>query len=192
PHLDGMSLIQEIELQHMPVTVIVMTGYASIDVAVESIRSGAFDFLPKPVDVERLKLAIHRALQERALRDELMYLREQVQAQTASRFLLTKSPRMQAILDLISNLAHTTATVLIEGAPGSGKELVARAIPAVAASQRSGPLVVVNCSALPETLLESELFGHEKGAFTSASTQRKGRFELAHGGSLFLDEVSEI
>jgi DNA-binding NtrC family response regulator len=190
PRIDGMRLIREITQEHIPVTVIVMTGHGSIDQAVEAIHAGAYDFLAKPLDLDRLQLVIERALNERALRDEVVYLREQLGARAFSE-VLTKSPRMLTLLELVQNIAHTTTTVLIEGETGTGKEVLARAIHR-ASEARQGPMVAVNCAALPENLLESELFGHEKGAFTGAVSQRTGRFEQADEGTLFLDEVGEI
>ncbi|HEY8504937.1 MAG TPA: sigma-54 dependent transcriptional regulator, partial [Gemmataceae bacterium] len=192
PQLDGMKLVHEIQRDQLPVTVIVMTAYGSVPDAVEAIRAGAYDFLTKPVDFEYLRLLVQRALRERALQDELVYLREQVQSREAFSEIVTKSPRMLSILELVANIAQTTTTVLIEGETGTGKEMVARAIHRASGRFRPGPMVPVNCAALPETLMESELFGHEKGAFTGAVSRRKGRFEQAHGGTVFLDEVGEI
>jgi DNA-binding NtrC family response regulator len=191
PHLGGMGLIEEIQKRRLPVTVIVMTGYGSIDEAVQAMRLGAYDFLTKPVDPQALRLAVQRALRERALQDEVVNLREQLESRFSFHNVLSKNPRMHAVFELISNLAHTTSTVLIEGETGTGKEQVARAIH-LASTLRDGPLVAVNCAALPENLLESELFGHEKGAFTSAIGQRRGRFEMADGGTIFLDEVGDV
>jgi DNA-binding NtrC family response regulator len=190
PHLDGMKLVEEAAARRLPTAVIVMTGFASVDQAVRAMRLGALDFLPKPVDPDYLKLVLDKAARERGLQEEVAQLRERLQGQFSFQSILSKSPRMQAVFELIQNVAPTAATVLIEGETGTGKELVARAVHQ--ASQRTGPLVAVNCAALPETLLESELFGHEKGAFTSASGQRKGRFEMAHQGTLFLDEVGDV
>jgi DNA-binding NtrC family response regulator len=192
PGLDGMQLIKEIRKGSIPVTVIVMTGFGSVQDAVQAMRLGAYDFLPKPIDTDHLRLVVQRALRERSLQDEVLLLREQMQDRYSFRNIISKSPRMHALFELISNVAHTTTTVLIEGATGTGKEMVAQAIHQASAQARPGPFVPVNCAALPETLLESELFGHEKGAFTGAVTQRQGRFELANGGTLFLDEISEI
>jgi DNA-binding NtrC family response regulator len=191
PELDGMELIKEVEQRQLPVTVIVMTGYGSIDAAVQAIRMGAYDFLTKPIDLENLRLVVQRALRERMLQDEVALLREQLQSQHAYHDILSKNPHMHAIFELIDNIAETTATVLIEGETGTGKEQIARAIHQ-ASRTRTGPLIAVNCAALSENLLESELFGHEKGAFTSAVGRRQGRFEMAHGGTLFLDEVGDI
>src|SRR5438552_9252302 len=191
PKLDGMQLIEEIQRRRLPVTVIVTTGEGSIEEAVQAIRHGAYDFLTKPVDVDNLRLVLHRALRERALQDEVARLRDQLQTRYAFHNILSKNPRMHAVFELISNIAHTNTTVLVEGETGTGKEVVARAIHQASAN-RQGPMVAVNCAALPENLLESELFGHEKGAFTSAVSTRKGRFEIADGGTILLDEVGDV
>jgi DNA-binding NtrC family response regulator len=191
PRLDGIRLIEEIQKRRLPVTTIVTTGHGSIDEAVHAMRGGAYDFLSKPLDFQHLLLVVQRALRERLLQDEVVFLREQLQSRYSFQNILSKNPRMHKIFELISNLGHTQTTVLIEGETGTGKELVARAIHG-ASQVRAGPMVAVNCAALPENLLESELFGHEKGAFTSAVGQRRGRFELADGGTIFLDEVGDI
>jgi DNA-binding NtrC family response regulator len=191
PHLSGMHLIEEVQRRRLPVTVIVTTAVGVVDEAVQAMRLGAYDFLTKPIDANHLRLVIQRALRERTLQDEVVYLREQLQNRYSFHNILSKNPRMHAVFELISNVAHTTTTVLVEGETGTGKEQVARAIHE-SSQVRSGPLVAVNCAALPENLLESELFGHEKGSFTSAVGQRRGRFELADGGTIFLDEVGDI
>jgi DNA-binding NtrC family response regulator len=191
PNLDGMDLIREVQQRQLPVTVIVTTGHGSIDEAVQAIRLGAYDFLTKPIDVDNLRHVVQRALRERTLQDEVAHLREQLKSRHTFHDIISKHPRMYAVFELISNVAHTNTTVLIEGETGTGKEQVARAIHA-ASIGRTGPMVAINCAALPETLLESELFGHEKGAFTSAVGQRRGRFELAHGGTILLDEVGDV
>ncbi len=191
PGVDGMALIEEVQRRRLPVTVIVTTGHGSIDEAVRAMRLGAYDFLTKPIDIEHLRLVLRRALRERALQDEVAQLREQLQSRYAFHNVLSKNSRMYAVFEMVQNVAHTASTVLLEGETGTGKEMIARAIHE-AAHVRTGPLVAVNCAALPETLLESELFGHEKGAFTNAVSQRKGRFELADGGTLFLDEVGDL
>jgi DNA-binding NtrC family response regulator len=192
PRLDGMKLIGRIQERKLPVTVIVMTGYGSIDQAVQAMRAGAYDYMPKPVDHEHLRLVIERIMRERILQDEVLQLRERLQEQYAFRGVLSVNPKMHAVFELIRSVAQTTTTVLIEGETGTGKEQVARAIHDASSELRSGPFVAVNCAALPETLLESELFGHEKGSFTGAVSQRKGRFEQADTGTLFLDEVGDI
>ena len=189
--LDGMDLIREIQQRGLPVTVIVMTGDSSIHEAVEAIRLGAYDFLLKPIDLDYLRLVMKRALRERRLLDQVTNLRAQLQANYSFHNILSKNPRMHALFELIANVADSHSTVLIEGETGTGKEQVARAIHSTS-SRRAAPLVAVNCAALPEGLLESELFGHEKGSFTSAAGQRRGRFEMANGGTLFLDEVGDV
>jgi len=191
PTMNGMDLIREVQKRGTPVTIIVIAGHGSIGDAVEAIRLGAYDFLTKPVEPVHLRLVIERALRDRALQDELAQTRAALQKQYSFQNILSKNRRMHAIFELISNVAHANCTVLIEGETGTGKEQVARAIHATA-RERSGPFVAINCAALPETLLESELFGHEKGAFTSAIGQRKGRFEMAEGGTIFLDEVGDM
>src|SRR5438105_10650557 len=191
PRLSGMQLIEEVQKRRLPVTVIVTTGFGSVDEAVQAMRLGAYDFLTKPIDVQHLRLVVQRALRERTLQDEVVSLREQLQNRYSFYNILSKNPHMHAVFELISNVAHTNTTSLIEGETGTGKEQVARAIHQ-ASGGRTGPLIAVNCAALPESLLESELFGHEKGAFTSAVSTRKGRFELADGGTIFLDEVGDV
>jgi DNA-binding NtrC family response regulator len=192
PRLDGMKMIEQINARNIPVTMIVTTGNGGISDAVQAMRLGAYDFLTKPVDPQRLCLLIQRALRERALLDELTALRQQTQDSFAFQNVISKSPRMHEAFRLISDMANRTSTVLLVGETGTGKEQVARAIHEASKTHRPGPFVAVNCAALPESLLESELFGHEKGSFTGASMQRKGRFEQAHQGTLFLDEVGDI
>jgi DNA-binding NtrC family response regulator len=192
PKLNGMKLLEEIQTRRLPVTVIVTTGHGSIDDAVRAMRMGAYDFLTKPPDPQHLCLLVERALRERTLQDELAALRAQLGQRHRFQNILSQCPRMFEIFDLIGHIAETTTTVLIEGETGTGKEQIAQAVHQASRAYRSGPFVAVHCAALPESLLESELFGHEKGAFTGATAQRKGRFELAHGGTLFLDEVGDI
>jgi DNA-binding NtrC family response regulator len=191
PRMDGLELIKQVQARGLPVTVIVTTGHGSIDDALQAIRTGAYDFLTKPIDVENLRLVMARALRERHLKDEVAYLRSQLKTRYSFQNIISKNPHMHAVFEMISNVAHTKTTVLIEGETGTGKEQVARAIHQ-ASQERDGPLIAVNCAALPETLLESELFGHEKGSFTSAVSQRRGRFEMADGGTIFLDEVGDV
>jgi DNA-binding NtrC family response regulator len=192
PHLSGMQLIEEVQKRRLPVTVIVTTGFGSIDEAVQAMRYGAYDFLTKPIDIQHLRLVVQRALRERTLQDEVAHLRDQLEDRYAFHNILSKSPKMHAVFELISRVAQTTTTVLIEGETGTGKEQVARAIHQAGHAVRNGPIIAVNCAALPENLLESELFGHEKGSFTSAVGQRRGRFELANGGTIFLDEIGDV
>jgi DNA-binding NtrC family response regulator len=191
PKVSGMELVAEVQKRRLRVAVIVTTGHGSIDEAVQAMRLGATDFLTKPIDIDYLRRVLQRALRERELEDEVAVLREQLHQRYSFHNILSKSPKMHAVFELIDHVGKSAATVLIEGQTGTGKEMVARAIHA--ASPRSdGPFVAINCAAVPETLLESELFGHEKGAFTSAIHQRRGRFESADGGTLFLDEVGDI
>jgi DNA-binding NtrC family response regulator len=191
PEMDGMDLIREVQKRRWPVTVIVITGHGSIDEAVEAIRMGAYDFLTKPIDIGHLKMVVQRALKERALQDEVAFLRTQLHGSYSFHSIISKNPHMHAVFELINNLSQTNTTVLIEGETGTGKEKVAEAIHQTSINS-SGPFIAVNCAALPETLLESELFGHEKGAFTNAIGQRRGRFEMAHGGAIFLDEIGDV
>ncbi|MFO0929946.1 MAG: sigma-54 dependent transcriptional regulator [Gemmataceae bacterium] len=192
PHMSGMKLIDEVKKREIPITVIVTTGHGSIKDAVEAMRLGAYDFLTKPADPQHLCLMIQRALRERALQDEVTALRAQLQGRHSFKNILSKSPRMVEVFDLITHIAETTSTVLIMGETGTGKEQIASAIHQASAPRRGGQFVAINCAAVPEQLLESELFGHEKGSFTGAISQRKGRFEQAHRGTLFLDEVGDI
>jgi len=191
PKISGMQLIEELQKRRVQVTVIVTTGHGSIDEAVQAMRLGATDFLTKPIDIDHLRLVLKRALRERALQDEVAVLRDELHGRYAFHNVLSKSPHMHAIFELIGHVAKTTSTVLIEGETGTGKEQIARALHQ-ASNQRTGPMVAINCAAVPETLLESELFGHEKGSFTGAVGQRKGRFEMAQGGTLFLDEIGDV
>jgi DNA-binding NtrC family response regulator len=191
PRVDGLQLLEEVQKRSLPADVIITTGFGTIDHAVQAMRLGAADFLTKPINLEHLKLVVERALRERALEDEVVALREKLHEQFKFHSILSKSARMHDVFELISHVAETISTVLVVGETGTGKELVARAVHE-ASSRRGQPFVAINCAALPESLLESELFGHEKGAFTSAVGQRKGRFELAHGGTIFLDEISEM
>jgi DNA-binding NtrC family response regulator len=173
------------------VTVIVTTGFGSVEDAVQAMRLGAYDFLTKPLDIQHLTLIVERALRERSLQDEVVALRGEIQGRYSFQNILSKNPRMHAIFELIGHVAQTATTVLIEGETGTGKEQVARAIHH-ASTVRTGPLIAVNCAALPENLLESELFGHEKGSFTSAVSRHEGRFKMADGGTIFLDEVGDV
>jgi DNA-binding NtrC family response regulator len=192
PRISGMQLIEEVTQRRLPVTVIVTTGFGTIEDAVKAMQLGAYEFLTKPTNPDHLILIVRRALRERALQDEVNLLRRELESKHGFLDVLSKNPRMHEIFDLIGHVARTSTTVLIEGETGTGKEQIARALHQASAEQRPGPMVCVNCAALPETLLESELFGHEKGSYTGASGQRRGRFEQAHGGTLFLDEVGDI
>jgi DNA-binding NtrC family response regulator len=192
PKVSGMKLIETIQAEKIPVTIVVTTGHGSIKDAVEAMRYGAYDFLTKPPDPQYLCLLVKRALRDRALQDEVTALRAQLHGRHAFQNVLTKSPRMYDVFELVSQIAETTSTVLVRGETGTGKEEVARAIHQSSSTHRTGPFVAVNCGALNENLLESELFGHEKGSYTGADRKRIGRFELAHQGTLFLDEIGDV
>jgi len=192
PGLDGIEFVQEIARRKLPVTMVVLTGQGSIDDAVQAMRMGAYDFLTKPADPRHLCLLVERALKQRALQDEANSLRRRLADKHSVQNILSKNPRMEKIFELIGQVAETSSTILIEGETGTGKELIARAIHEASSRSRRGPIVAINCAALPETLLESELFGHEKGSFTGAAGQRRGRFEKADKGTLFLDEVGDV
>ena len=192
PKVDGMKLIHEIQARRLPCTVIVTTGNGGVPEAVEAMKMGAYDFLVKPPDPQRLVLLCRRALRERLLQDEVAALREQVHGHHSFLNVLSKSPKMFDVFETVSHIADTTSTVLIIGETGTGKEQVARAIHDASIDQRPGQFVPVNCAAFNENLLESELFGHEKGSFTGADKKRIGRFEQAHGGTLFLDEIGDV
>ncbi len=191
PGIDGMEFLERIRLRQPVLPVIMMTAFGSVEKAVEAMRKGAFDYILKPFKNEELKFTIRKAIDHyQLIRKNRQFARE---LQDRYRFgnIIGKSAQMQRIFQLIEKVAPTKATVLVTGESGTGKELIARAIHYN--SQRMGqPFISVNCGALPETLLESELFGHERGAFSGAVSQRKGRFELAHEGTLFLDEISEM
>ena len=190
PGMGGMDLLREIADRRMTVTVIVTTGFGSIDRVVEAMRLGAGDFLTKPIDPTYLKLVMDRVLKKRELQDEVLSLRQKLKENFSFHSIISKNKRMHELFELIRHIAGTKSTVLIEGETGTGKELIAKAIHY--AGEGRGSLVAVNCAALPESLLESELFGHERGAFTSADSRRKGRFELADKGTIFLDEIGDI
>jgi DNA-binding NtrC family response regulator len=168
-----------------------MTAHASVPTAVEAMKLGAFDYVQKPFDAQEIEIVIERALRDRSLVRDNEILRREIEDLDRQRELVGQSPALQPVLEKIQRVAQSSATVLITGESGTGKELIARAIH-VASARANQPMLCVNCAALSPTLLESELFGHEKGSFTGADRMRKGRFELADGGTLLLDEVSEI
>jgi two-component system NtrC family response regulator len=191
PGISGIDLIREIRQRDLPVTVIVMTGHASIDSAVTAMKLGAYDYLLKPIDFQRLEILVEQALQDRKLSDDVGRLRQNLHDRFAFHNLLGRSPRMRELFRRVERVASSSCTVLISGETGTGKELVAQALHYSDITRR-GPLVAVNCAALPEPLLESELFGHERGAFTGADRQRIGRFEQAKQGTLLLDEIGAL
>jgi two-component system response regulator AtoC len=189
--MSGVELCERVVTNRPDIPVIVVTAFGTMETAVATLRAGAFDFLTKPFDVDQLALAIDRAIRDRELREELKRLRRMVAESQRFEELIGTSDAIRVVYDLIDRIAPSDTTVLISGETGTGKELVARAIHR--RSKRSaGPLVTLNCAAVPENLLESELFGHVRGAFTDAKADRRGLFIQANGGTLFLDEVGEM
>jgi two-component system NtrC family response regulator len=191
PGMDGMALLGHIHTMKPDLPIVMMTAYGTVEKAVEAMRKGAFDYILKPFENEELKLTLRKAIDHYRLICKNRFLTQQLEERYQFSNIIGKSASMQRIYQLIEKVAPTKATVLITGESGTGKELIARAIH-YNSTRRDAPFISVNCGALPETLLESELFGHEKGAFSGAVSQRKGRFELAHGGTLFLDEITEM
>jgi len=188
PKLDGLEVLKEIKKQEPELEVIMVTASKDIASAVEAMKLGALDYITKPFDVKELMICIEKALEKRALVKENLYLKETLKQASAYCDLIGQTPGMKRIYELIDRVAQTDSTVLINGESGTGKELVARAVHKKS-KRAHKPFVAVNCAAIPENLLESELFGHERGSFTGALERRLGRFELADGGSLFLDEI---
>jgi DNA-binding NtrC family response regulator len=186
-----MELIDRVLERPTPPVVVMMTAYGSVDAAVEAMRRGAYDFVTKPVNIDRLEMLLKRALRSRSAEKEVVELRKQVEKRYGLERLIGESGVMQEVYDTIKQVAPTRATVLIQGESGTGKELVAQALHALSERPKV-KFVTVHCAALSPQLLESELFGHEKGAFTGAMERRIGRFEQANGGTLFLDEIGEI
>ncbi|HXA95062.1 MAG TPA: sigma-54 dependent transcriptional regulator [Candidatus Dormibacteraeota bacterium] len=191
PDMDGLTLMSALQQELPRVPVIILTGRATVDTAVAAMRQGAYDYLTKPVDLDRLRLLIEKALDRARTLDEITILRRRVKEVWGLGRLIGRSAPMQEVHRLIEQAAGTPAPVLIHGETGTGKELVARTLHELS-GRAAGPFVAVNCAAMPETLLESEIFGHERGAFTDARDRREGCFELAHGGTLLLDEVAEM
>jgi DNA-binding NtrC family response regulator len=191
PGLSGMEFLRQMKEKWPETEAIVITAFGSIDTAVEAMRLGAYDYLTKPIDRDRFPIVIEKALERRALAQENKQLRDRLETQTRFDHIVGKSEPMQQVYSLVDMVADSLVTVLLTGESGTGKELVARAIHHKS-GRAEGPFVTLNCGALPENLFESELFGYEKGAFTGAMTTKAGRFELADGGTLLLDEVGEL
>ncbi len=191
PRVSGEELLRRVVQSYPTVPVIILTGHGTIETAVQAMRDGAYDFLTKPVNLDRLSLLCKRALSTRELVMQHRQMQEELEQQRRFQNIIGKSSEMQRIFELVKQVAPTKASVLITGESGVGKELIADAIHN-ASNRKEKPFIRVHCAALSESLLESELFGHEKGAFTGAVARKRGRFELAHTGSIFLDEIGEI
>ena len=191
PGMDGVEVQRQLRERDPELTVIIMTGFGTVDTAVQALKQGAYDYLTKPIDPDELSHTVEKAIEHRRARRENMQLRECLEEIFPSTAMVGKSQAMKRVVELVEMVAPTPATVLITGESGTGKEIVARAIHA-SSPRRHMPMVVIHCGALTETLLESELFGHERGAFTGAQTRKKGKFEMADGGTVFLDEIADI
>ena len=189
--MDGLTTLSVLLQAGYDIPVIILTAFSSVESAVEAMKKGAYDYISKPVDIEELKILIERALSYRSLSDENRLLKTRLKEEFSFANIIGKSPAMQRMFSTLTMVAPTDATVLITGESGTGKELVANALHENS-QRRNLPFIKLNCSALHENLLESELFGHEAGAFTGASGRRKGRFELANKGTLFLDEIGDM
>jgi DNA-binding NtrC family response regulator len=191
PGADGLQVLEAVKKIDNDTIVIICTGFGAVDTAVKAMKLGAFEYITKPIKIDEIKLVIARALEYQKLKTENVFLQGQLKAKYRFANLIGDSDEMQRLFQLIEKIASTNSTVLICGESGTGKELVARAIH-YNSDRRDHPMVPVNCGAIPEDLLESELFGYEKGAFTGALKTRIGRFELAHGGTIFLDEIGDM
>ena len=188
--VSGIEALDAIKSMNPAIPVVIMTAFSSVDTAIEALKKGAYDYLTKPLDFDKLKLTIERAMEHVTLREENRQLKERLGRQFDTQNIIGRSPSMVRLLETVAQVAPSEATVMITGESGTGKELIAGAIH-YNSQRRQGAFVKINCAALTETLLESELFGHEKGAFTGADRRREGKFLQAHNGSIFLDEISE-
>jgi DNA-binding NtrC family response regulator len=191
PNVDGLEVLRRVKETHPDIDVIMITGLSQIETAVQSMKLGAFDYIPKPFDPDELKLVVQRALERRRLLQENLDLKNEVSSKYRLDNIIGSSPQMQSVYRLIAKCAPTNSTVMLTGDSGTGKELIARAIHHNSL-RKDKPFVPVDCTSLSETLLESELFGHVKGSFTGAVANKKGMFEMAEGGTLFLDEIGNI
>jgi two-component system response regulator HydG len=189
--VSGLQALTEIKGFNPAIPIIIMTAYSSVETAVEALKNGAYDYLTKPLDFDELRFAMERAMDHTQLKEENRLLRETLGSHFDRRNIIGRSPAMVKLLETVAQVAPSETTILITGESGTGKEMIAGAIH-FNSPRKDGPFVKINCAAITETLLESELFGHEKGAFTGAYKKKEGRFRQAHGGSLFLDEISEM
>jgi len=191
PDINGIEILRTVKRRRSETGVIVITAYAEVKTAVEAMRAGAVDYISKPFEADELLLIIERFIKQRNLEKENIFLKKALRNHERFRKIVGRSPRMQKIFETIETVSQTDSSVIIYGESGTGKDLVADAIHRLS-ERRDGPYIKINCAAIPETLIESELFGHEKGAFTGAVQRRKGKFEIADGGTIFLDEIGEI
>jgi two-component system response regulator HydG len=189
--ISGLEALAEIKAFNPAIPVVIMTAYASVETAVEALKKGAYDYLTKPLDFDELRLILERAMDHSRLKEENRQLRERLGSRFDRRNLIGRSETMINLLETVAQVAPSEATILITGESGTGKEMIAGAIH-FNSFRKDGPFIRINCAAIPETLLESELFGHERGAFTGADRRKEGKFRQADGGSIFLDEVSEM
>ncbi|MCK4585567.1 sigma-54-dependent Fis family transcriptional regulator, partial [candidate division WOR-3 bacterium] len=189
--MDGIELLKRVKRCAPDVIFILITAYASVSSAVTALKLGAYDYITKPIVIEKLKVILKRAVESYFLLIENRELKEKLKMHYSFEKIITKSPRMKEILSIVSRVSHSKTTVLITGESGTGKELIARAI-YNASDRNDRPFIPINCSAIPETLLESELFGYEKGAFTGAVKTKKGKLEIADRGTAFFDEVGDV
>jgi len=191
PGLDGIEVLEVIKRINPDIAVIIMTAYATIETAIVSMKKGAYDYLVKPFSLDEAELRVKKIVRYQELVAENIFLRQKLEDRYSLKNIIGKSQQMKDVFELVENIADSNSTVLIQGASGTGKEVIARLIH-LKSLRRDKPFIAANCAAIPRELLESELFGHEKGAFTGATYTKKGRFELADGGTLFLDEVGEM
>jgi len=191
PDIDGLKVLEKIKENDPELIVIMITATKTIKTAVEAMKLGAYDYVTKPFDIDELRLIINRALSNQALEKEVKYLRKEIDKGFSFGNIIGKSKAMEDIFKIVRQIADSKSTVLIMGESGTGKELISRAIH-YNSNRKNYPFVTINCAAIPETLIESELFGHERGAFTNAIERKLGRFEIAHRGTLFLDEIGEL
>lgn len=190
PVMDGITTLKEIKKNDAEIPVVILTAHGTMDMAIEALKLGALDFITKPFELEKLKVIIRNALDLKGMKEEISYLKEELKQNTGQK-IIGSSKKMQDVLDIVNRVARTNATVLVLGESGTGKEVIANAVH-FNSDRKDNPYIKVNCGAIPENLIESELFGYEKGAFTGANTRKIGKFERANKGTIFLDEIGEL
>jgi DNA-binding NtrC family response regulator len=191
PDKTGLEVLEQVKKINPEISFVIITAYSTVETAVKAMRMGAYDYISKPVDLDELDLLIEKIIENRNLKSEIRNLKSQLQEKHKITSIVSQSPRMEDVLSVASRAAESSASILITGENGTGKEVLAKAVHFIS-QRKDGPFVAVNIPALSENLLESELFGHEKGSFTGADRMRKGRFEIASGGTIFLDEIGDI